>query len=168
MNKQAGAIVVSILFAVGTAVASYAADTTDPMKGSDPKKVQEGVKGSDPGAAETAQPMKPSDPKKVPEGASVIPQGGIPASEVTGELLKIDGKDYVVKDPSGKEVRFQIDERTMMNANPKVGDKITAKLEPQGYAYSINLASDSTPAGTPDKKPTAPPAKSDLPEPIKK
>ena len=167
MNKQAGAIVVSILFAVGMAAASYAADTTDPMKGSDPKKVQEGVKGSDPGAAEAAKPMKPSDPKEVKEGANATPEGGVPRSVVTGELLKIDGKDYVVKDQSGKEVRFQIDERTRMNANPKVGDKIRAKVEPQGYAYSINLASDSTEAGTPDKQ-TGPPSKSDRPEPTKK
>lgn len=166
MNKQAGAIVVAILFAVGMAAASYA-DTTDPMKGSDPKKVQEGVKGSDAGAAEAAKPMTPSDPKQVKEGANVAPEGGTPRSVVTGELLKIDGKDYVVKDQSGKEVHFQIDERTMMNANPKVGDKIRAKVEPQGYAYSINLASDSTEAGTPDKQ-TGSPLKSDPPEPTKK
>jgi hypothetical protein len=167
MNKQAGAIVVSILFVVGTAGASYAADTTDPMKGSDPKKVQEGVKGSDPGAAEAAKPMEPSDPKKVPEGANVTPQGGIPDRVVTGELLKIDGKNYVVKDPSGKEVSIQLDERTRMNARPNVGDQIRVQVEPQGYAYSVNLASDSTEAGPPGKR-TDPPAKSDSPEPIKK
>ena len=169
MNKRAGAIVVAILFAVGTAGAAYAADTTDPMKGSDPKKAQEGVKSPDPGTAESAQPMKPSDPKKVPEGASVTPQGGIPPAVVTGELLKIEGKNYVVKDPSGKEVTFQLDQRTKMNARPNVGDQIRAELAPQGYAHSINMASDSTQAGTPDKKkPTAPPAKSDLPETKKK
>lgn len=157
MNKQAGAIVVSILFAVGTAGASYAADKTDPMKGSDPKKVQEGVKDS--GAAEAAKPMKPSDPKKVKEGANVAPQSGIPDRVVTGELLKIDGKNYVVKDQAGKEVQFQLDDRTRMNARPKVGDQIRAEVQPQGYAYSISMASDPIRAGTPDKKPTDPPAK---------
>ena len=141
MNKQVGAIVVSILFAVGTAAVSYAADTSEPLQGSTPPEVK--------------------------EGANAAPEGGTPRSMLTGELLKIDGTDYVVKDQSGKEVRFQIDERTLMNANPKVGDKIRAKVMPQGYAYSINLASDSTEAGTPDKQ-TAPPSKSDLPEPIKK
>jgi hypothetical protein len=55
-----------------------------------------------------------------------------------------------------------------MNARPNVGDQIRAQVAPQGYAYSINMASDSTQAGTPDKKATAPPAKSDLPETIKK
>lgn len=167
MNKQAGAIVISILFAVGTAGASYAAEPTDPMKPSDPKKAQEGLKSPDPGTAETAQPKKPSDPKKVPEGASVIPEGGIPPAVVTGELLKIDGKNYVVKDPSGKEVSIQLDERTRMNAKPKVGDKIRVEVEPQGYAYSVTMASDPTEAGPPDKS-TGPPAKGELPETIKK
>jgi hypothetical protein len=55
----------------------------------------------------------------------------------------------------------------MMNANPKVGDKIRTHVEPQGYAYSINLTSDSTEAGTPDK-PTGTLSKSDLAEPAKK
>jgi hypothetical protein len=92
--------------------------------------------------------MTPSDPKQVKEGTNATPEGGIPRATVTGELLKINGKDYVVKDQSGKEVHFQIDERTRMNAQPKVGDKIRAKVEPQGYAYSVNMASDSTEAGT--------------------
>ncbi len=135
MNKQAGAIVVSILFTVGTAGACYAADTVQPSQGSDSLKVR--------------------------EGANNVPEGGMPRNTITGELLKIDGKNYVVKDKSGKEVHFQLDERTRMNAHPKVGDQIRAKVEPQGYAYSVNLASDSTEAGT------GPQMKS-VPEAIKK
>jgi uncharacterized protein YdeI (BOF family) len=141
MKKQVGAIVVSILFAVGTAVAAYA-------------------------AAEPSAPVQGSKAPIVKEGAKATPEGGA-RTVVTGELLKIDGKDYLVKDQSGKEVKFQLDDRTLMNANPKVGDKIMAKVEPQGNAYSINLAGDSPKAGTPDKQ-TGPPSKSDLPEPIKK
>ena len=141
MNKQAGAIVVSILFAAGTAVAAYAADASPPVQ-------------------DSKAPI-------VKEGAKATPEGGAPHSVVTGELLKIDGKDYLVKDQSGKEVKIQLDEKTLMNAQPKVGDKIMAKVEPQGNAYSINLASDSTEAGTPGKQ-TGPPSKSDQPEPIKK
>jgi hypothetical protein len=114
MNTQVGAIVVSMLFAVGTAGASYAADTTSPMHGSDPLKVM--------------------------EGTNTAPQGGMPPPVVTGQLLKIDGNIYVVKDRWGKEIHFQLDERTRMNARPKVGDQIMAKVEPQGYAYSINKA----------------------------
>ena len=141
MNKQAGAIAVSILFAMGTAAASYAADASAPVQGSHSPNLK--------------------------EGANAASEGGTPRSVVTGELVKIDGKYYVVKDQSGKEPRIRLDERTTMNAHPKVGDKIRAHVKPQGYAYSINLASDSTQAGTHDKQ-TGPPAKSDLPDPINK
>ena len=114
MNKQAGAIVVSILFAVGTAGASYAAGGSHPQ-GSNVVKV--GL-----------------------EGANAAPAGGFLPKMVTGELTKIDGNAYTVKDKSGKAVSFQIDPaRTMMNTRPVVGSKIMAEIEPQGYAYSINL-----------------------------
>jgi hypothetical protein len=113
MNKQAGAIVVSILFAVGTTGASYVAGASEPQ-GSGVKKV-------------------------ALEGSSAIPATGLLPRMVTGELVKIDGLNYSVKDNSGKVVNFQIDQsRTMMNTHPVVGDKIMAEVEPQGYAYSIN------------------------------
>lgn len=67
-------------------------------------------------------------------------QSGLPPPEVKGELLKIDGPMYVVKDRAGREIHFLLDERTRMNARPKVGDTISATVEPQGYAYSITTA----------------------------
>jgi hypothetical protein len=112
MNKQTGAIVVSILLAVGIAGCSSAPGTSEPQG---------------------------SNPKVGGEGANVVPSSGLPPRVVTGELLKVDGINYTVKDQSGKEVRFQIDpSRTMMNTQPKVGDKIKVNVEPQGYAYSID------------------------------
>ena len=124
MNKQAGAIVLSILFAVGTAGAAYAAGASEPQG---------------------------SNFKKGLEGANAIPPGALLAGMVKGELTKIDGNYYTVKDQSGKVVNFQIDQsRTMMNTHPIVGDKIMAEVEPQGYAYSINPV-PSTEPGTPKK-----------------
>ena len=79
-------------------------------------------------------------PLNVREGVNVSPRGGMPPSVVKGELLRIDGKDYVVKDQLGQEIRFQLDERTRMDAYPKIGDRISANVEPQGYAYSIDRA----------------------------
>jgi hypothetical protein len=141
MNKQAGAIVVSILFAVGSAAASYAADVIESLQGSNPPKVK--------------------------VGANATPEGETPRSVVAGELVKIDGKYYVVKDQSGKEPRIQLNERTMMNTVPKAGDKTRTQVKPQGHAYPVNLATDSTQAGAHDTQ-ASPPAKSDLPGPIKK
>ena len=117
MSKQTGAVVFSILFAMG--IAGCAAGTSDPPGTSAPQS---------------------SNPKVGGEGANVAPSSGMPARVVTGELLKIDGINYTMKDQSGKEVHFQIDpSRTMMNTQPKVGDKIRVDVEPQGYAYSIDL-----------------------------
>ena len=125
MNKQAGAIVVSILFAVGTAGASYAAGASEPQD---------------------------SNVKKAGlEGANTIPATGLLPRMVTGEVTKIDGNYYTVKDKSGKVVNFQIDQsRTMMHTHPIVGDRIMAEVEPQGYAFSINAAPVTEP-GTPKK-----------------
>ncbi len=114
MNKYTGAIVVSVLVAVGTAGSSY--------------------------AASGAEPQGPNF-KKGLEGANSIPTGALLPRMVTGELQKIEGNYYTVKDKSGKVVNFQIDEsRTMMHTHPVVGDKIMAEVEPQGYAFSINAA----------------------------
>jgi len=124
MNKQAGAIVVSILFAVGTAGAAYAAGASEPQG---------------------------SNFKKGLEGANAIPPGALLPRTVTGELTKIEGNYYTVKDTSGKVVNFQIDQsRTMMNSHPVVGDKLMAEVDPQGYAYSINAVPLPEP-GTPKK-----------------
>jgi hypothetical protein len=115
MDKQAGAIVVSILFAVGIAGVSYAASATEPQG---------------------------SYFKKRLEGANNIPTGALLPRLVTGELQKIEGDYYTVKDLSGKVVNFQIDQsRTMMHTHPIVGDKIMAEVEPQGYTFSINAVS---------------------------
>ena len=120
MNKQAGAIVVSILFAVGTAGASYAAGASEPQG---------------------------SNFKKGLEGANNIPTGALLPRMVTGELTKIEGNYYTVKDTSGKVVNFQIDQsRTMMNSHPVVGDKLMAEIQAQGYAYSINPVASTEPA----------------------
>ncbi len=114
MNIKAGAIVIAILFAVGIAGVSYAADASAPQG---------------------------QNFKKGLEGANAIPGGALLPKIVTGEVQKIEGNYYTVKDQSGKVVNFQIDEsRTMMHTHPIVGDRIMAEVEPQGYAFSISAA----------------------------
>ena len=74
MNKQAGAIVIWIVFAMGTTMAAYAVETSKPLQGSNLPKVQ--------------------------EGSNAACEGGSPCRVVTGQALKIDGKAHVVKDQS--------------------------------------------------------------------
>ena len=56
---------------------------------------------------------------------------------VTGDLLKIDGEFYVVKEASGKEVRLHVDKSSKLEGTFQTGDKIEAEASAQGHALSI-------------------------------
>jgi hypothetical protein len=97
----------------------------------------------------------------------------MPPAILKGEVVKIidDENSYLpkeswlVKDEKGKEVRIEVDQETRMPANLKVGDKIVAKVEPQGHAWSIRKQ-DSSGMGSVIRFGDArvgPPAQSDLP-----
>ena len=111
-------------------------------------------------AAGTNEPL----PGPKGEGTAATPEK-MPPAVVEGEVVKMDRDSYLVKDRSGKEIKIQLDQRTTLEGNLQVGDKIIAHMEPQGYAYSIKRATGSgmdTIAGQPDKR-TGPPAASDIP-----
>jgi sporulation protein YlmC with PRC-barrel domain len=59
------------------------------------------------------------------------------AHTITGEVLKIVGGDYVIKDPSGERVRFHVENGTRINRAPNVGDKIEATVNEFDTAISI-------------------------------
>ena len=59
---------------------------------------------------------------------------------IKGDLLKIDGEFYVVKEASGKEVRLHVDKTSKLEGSFKAGDKIEAQASPQGHALSIRPA----------------------------
>jgi len=56
---------------------------------------------------------------------------------VNGDLLKIDGEFYVVKDMSGKEIRLHVDKTTALDGAIKVGDKLEAQATEKYHAASI-------------------------------
>jgi len=61
-----------------------------------------------------------------------------PSSQtVKGDLLKIDGEFYVVKEMSGKEIRLHIDKTTALDGAIKVGDKVEAQATEKNHAASI-------------------------------
>jgi len=69
----------------------------------------------------------------------IIPQG-----EIKGEVLKVDGDNYVVKDErSKKEVKFTIekDVKASLERPLKQGDRVEAFLTPEGYAKSVRFES---------------------------
>lgn len=59
---------------------------------------------------------------------------------VKGDLLRIDGEFYVVKDTSGREVRLHVDATSKLEGTFKAGDKIEAQASDKGHALSIKPA----------------------------
>jgi uncharacterized protein YdeI (BOF family) len=56
---------------------------------------------------------------------------------IKGDLLKIEGDAYVVKDMAGKEIRLHVDKTTELEGSFKAGDKIEARVTEKGHARSI-------------------------------
>jgi hypothetical protein len=61
------------------------------------------------------------------------------ARTVTGEILKIDGEFYVIRERTGQEVRVHVDDKTdrLDHAVLQVGDPVRAYVTPEGHATSI-------------------------------
>ena len=78
-------------------------------------------------------------PGSAPGGA---PKAGKDASAKTinGEVLKIEGENYVVKDATGKEVKLHVNAQTKKEGDIKVGDKVEAQADGTGHAVSIKAA----------------------------
>lgn len=55
---------------------------------------------------------------------------------VQGELLRIEGTRYVLKDPGGKELTLHIDSRTHKDV-VQPGDGVQAYITKEGYAEFI-------------------------------
>ena len=73
--------------------------------------------------------------------------GPVKPATIKGEVLKIDGNNYLVKDHlSGKDVKFAIetDMKAKLERLPKVGDQIEAQLTPEGYAKAVVFAKLNT------------------------
>ncbi len=59
---------------------------------------------------------------------------------VQGELLKIEGEFYIVKEAGGKEVRLRVNKESVVDARVKAGQKIDAQVLPDGHVLTIFAA----------------------------
>lgn len=75
-----------------------------------------------------------------PGGAAKAGKEAAGAKTVNGEVLKIEGENYVVKDSAGKEVKLHVNAQTKKDGDIKVGDKIEAQADGSGHATSIKAA----------------------------
>ena len=63
----------------------------------------------------------------------------VPGKEVKGEIVKVDGENYVVREATGAEVRMHVDSSTEKRSSliPKVGEHVLAKVDAKGHAVSF-------------------------------
>jgi len=54
-------------------------------------------------------------------------KGGLPHT-IEGQVLKIDGSIYTVRDSSGRELRVHVDQNTQSDNTIKVGDRVRARI----------------------------------------
>ena len=80
-----------------------------------------------------------ADMGSAPGGAAAAKEASS-AQTVSGEVLKIEGENYVVKDAMGKEVKLHVSSETKKDGDIKVGDKIEAQADATGHAVSIKAA----------------------------
>ena len=56
---------------------------------------------------------------------------------IKGDLLKVDGEFYVMKDMAGKEIRLHVDKTSQLDGTFKAGDKIEVQATEKNNAVSI-------------------------------
>ena len=63
----------------------------------------------------------------------------VPGKEIKGEIVKVEGENYVVRDASGAEVRMHVNSSTEKRSSliPKVGEHVLAKVDANGHAVSF-------------------------------
>jgi hypothetical protein len=62
------------------------------------------------------------------------------AKTVKGEVQKIEGENYTVKDEAGKEVKLHVNASTKKDGDIKIGSKVEAQADASGHALSIKAA----------------------------
>jgi hypothetical protein len=73
-------------------------------------------------------------------GSIAVAADAAGAKTVKGEVQKIDGENYTVKDDTGKEVKLHVSPETKKEGDIKVGAKIEAQADATGHALSIKAA----------------------------
>ena len=83
-------------------------------------------------------PMYASSITKAPTvvaDSTSLPKGQV--SSINGELLRIEGEYFVIRDVSGQEVRLQVTNETKMENAVQVGDRIEAHVSGRDHAERV-------------------------------
>jgi hypothetical protein len=92
--------------------------------------------------ASAADDMKPGQPDR--QGG----QAGLKGEQdklkgghmISGEVLRVEGENYFIKEQDGKEVRLHTDGTTQKMGTIRQGDRIEADVNDQNHALSIRSA----------------------------
>ena len=59
--------------------------------------------------------------------------------EIKGEVVRVDGDNYIIREDSGSEVRIHVDATTEKKSKlmPKPGDHVLAKVNAKGHAITF-------------------------------
>jgi nucleoid-associated protein YgaU len=87
---------------------------------------QSGAGGSSGQPGSGTPPMKSESPAQPAPGPIISPKTAGHTETIEGELLRIDGGIYVVKDLAGKEVSLLVDNDTKIDGNIAAHDKVVA------------------------------------------
>lgn len=66
---------------------------------------------------------------------------------IRGEVLRVEGGNYFIKDGDGKEVRLHTDKTTEILRTIQQGDQIEAKVTDQNHTQKLDLLDRGTDAG---------------------
>ncbi len=80
-----------------------------------------------PAAVDSAPQSNPATSAPSMNGAAVL----------QGQLLKIDGDVYILKDASGKEVRVRVNKNSVLDRRITVGDTIDVQMAADGHAATL-------------------------------
>ncbi|HEY3198246.1 MAG TPA: hypothetical protein VGJ57_09550 [Nitrospirales bacterium] len=67
---------------------------------------------------------------------------------VQGEVLKMEGNTYLVRDETGQEVRLTVNKDSKVTTAFEVGDRIVAQVSDQGVVTLINKSEAGPETGT--------------------
>jgi uncharacterized protein YdeI (BOF family) len=59
---------------------------------------------------------------------------------VQGEIVRIEGNSYVVRDLTGREFRLDTNAATVRNGNAAIGDRVVAYLGPSSTVHAESIA----------------------------
>jgi hypothetical protein len=94
--------------------------------------------------AVTDDKIRPSDPSLNPgqtQGFRIV----------QGEVLKMEGNTYLVRDETGQEIRLTINKDSKVDKAFEVGDRIVAQVSDQGIVTLINKSDAKPGSGTEQK-----------------